>query len=121
MNPREAEEQAIRRLLRKKDRTEALTWLKSSTANAYRNIGELTNEDSIKLVEALYDRGCEKVWAVEIKTYGHVHSTDTLVLQVPTNPRKRQAIFQNLSSIPTHSGIDPVEDYRQEHLLIWFD
>lgn len=110
-------DQAIQKLLRGKNRSEALSWLQNSEQ---RNVGELEHGESIELIQALYELGAVKVLAVEIDASGPYESTDTLIVTLPDDDA-RSAIFAKVNALERTMGFDPEEDRGQPHLMVYFD
>lgn len=51
----------VRRLLKSKDKVEALDWLAGASPGVYRNIGEMTNQESVAYVRKLYKLGATNI------------------------------------------------------------
>src|SRR6516165_9140403 len=94
VNRDEGDDETIEKLLRSKDKVEALSWLTGASAGVHRNVGEMTHPESVAHVRKLYKLGATEVVAVEIKMNGKYESTDTLVATLPRNPAARKAIFE---------------------------
>ena len=122
MHDREHTECLIAKLLRKrKDKFEALSWLKASTDKSKRNLAEFTPKQSIKWIQQLYARGATEVWAVRIGRNPPYESIDTLIVTLPDDPGARLAVFRWTNAQAMSDGFDPDEDYGQRHLYVWFD
>jgi hypothetical protein len=111
----------IRKLLKSRSQSEALSWLKNAGQET-RTLGELSsNEESTALVQNLYDLGAVKVLAVEIDHYSGGQNTGQLIVELPTSPRKRPQLFQTISYYGERLGFEPYKDTGQSHLFLWLD
>jgi len=112
----------IQKLLRKKkDRFEALAWLKGSHAQSQRNLSEWTNAQSVEMVQQLYGCGAAEVLAVRFDRNPPYESINTLIVALPADSVKRFAVFEWANEQIEKQGFDPEEDYGQPYLYIWFD
>lgn len=108
-------------LLKSKDKVEAMRWLTGAPSGVHRNIGEMSNADSIRYVRSLYDLGARKVVAVHIGINRNYESTDTLVVTLPDHAAARKAIFDSESQRAEEMGYEEEADVGQKYLLSWFD
>lgn len=109
------------KLLKSKDRVEALQWLTGAKAGVHRNIGEMTERQSSAYIRRLYRHGATEVFVVQIGVNREFESTDTLILTLPDDPTARKAIFDAEGDRTEKMGYEREEDHGQRHLLIWFD
>jgi hypothetical protein len=114
-------ENLIAKLLRKKDKFEALSWLEKSGASEHRNVAELTNAQSIELIRELYMRGATKVWAVKFDRSLPYESINTLIVELPIDSLQRMAVFDWEKEQAERQGFDVHDDYGQHFLHVWFD
>ena len=122
MTEREETENLIAKLLRKrKDKFEALAWLKGGTAQSKRYLAELTNHQSVRLIKRAYDAGVVEVWAVGFARNAPYESIYRLVITLPEDRVKRKATFKWANEQIERQGFEPESDYGQRHLYIWFD
>ena len=85
----------VMELLKRKDKSEAIKWLTGAPKGVHRNVGELSNADSIEYVKKLCTLGAREVVVVKIGVNGKYESTDTLIATRPASKRRRK-----LSSLP---------------------
>lgn len=114
-------EEFIRKLLKRKDKAEAMTWLRGHNSAPYRNIGEMTNENSIEFVRQLYDFGAIEIVVVDIARNPPFESTDSLVVTLPDRPALRGAILEFSNRRALEMGLEEVQDLGQQYLFVWFD
>jgi len=119
--PQYDENEFIRKLLKRKDKHEALSWLTDAPARVDRGIGEMDNLLSVAYVRHLYKLGVSELVVVEIAKNKNLESTDSLVATLPKDPKKRRAIFTSEGQRTIKMGYDATEDHGQSHLFIWFD
>lgn len=112
------DQEFVRKLLRRKDKTEALAWLEG---NEGRNVGEMSHKASLALVRRLYSFGAIEIVAVEISANAGLESTDTLIATLPTDPAKRRKLFDWKNEHARLMGYEPEVDEGADHLFIWFD
>jgi hypothetical protein len=89
---RRSHERLVARLLSSRTAS-AMEWLKTDSTNSKKTLAELNTAKSIALVTAFYDAGAVDVLAVDIDEdpKGNVNA-DKLVIILPTDQEKRQAI-----------------------------
>lgn len=122
MESRDDTEQMIKELLQSDEKVEALSWLKGSNKKSHRNLAEWTTEESVQLVQEIYDCGATKVWAVRFDRNPPYESINTLILELPADKKKRRAVFDWSNTKMEEQGFDtPTEDYGQRHVFLWFD
>ena len=107
--------------MKSQDKVEALAWLTDAPAGVHRNIGEMTNPESVAYVRRLYKLGATEVVAVDIGVNRNYESTDTLIATLPQNPKTRKAIFESEGERAEEMGYEMEPDAAQPHLFIWFD
>lgn len=110
----------VRELLKRKDKAEALKWLTSSPAGVYRNIGEMTDKESIAYVRRLYRLGAREVVIAELQRNGEYESTNNVVLTLPDDRSARRAIFEFETDRVEEMGFEQDSDTGQKHLWCWF-
>jgi hypothetical protein len=115
---RDDDQRSVQKLLRQKDKVEALTWMEG---NQWRNVGELSHKASLALVRRLYRFGAIEVVAVDIGAHAGFESTDTLIATLPHDPASRRKIFDWDNERVQKMGYEPYPDEGQDHHLIWFD
>ena len=111
----------VRRLLKSKDKVEALDWLAGAPPGVHRNIGEMTNQESVAYVRKLYKLGATNVVVVEIGVNGKYESTDTLIARLSKDPKRRKAIFRLETERVEDMGYEMETDTGQQHIFVWFD
>jgi hypothetical protein len=111
----------IQKLLKSADKVNALKWLSEVPTGVHRNIGEMTNRDSVAYVRKLIKLGAADVIAAEIGINGKYESTDTLVATLPDDPAARKAIFNFEGRRVEEMGYDASTDIGQRYLFMWFD
>jgi hypothetical protein len=115
---RDDDQEFVRKLLRKKDRVEALSWLEGDER---RNVGELSHVKSLSLIRRLYKLGAVEIVAVDISGHVGFESTDTLIAKLPSDGSSRRGIFDWNNERGREMGYEPESDEGQDHVLIWFD
>ncbi len=101
---------------------EALGWLRAGTDEDFRSIGELeTNEESISLVELIYNAGASEVLAVEIDEFPEGQNTGKLVVKLPDDSAKRKCILDWAGTISQQQGFDPEPDSGQQYVFLMLD
>ena len=109
-----------RKLLDTKTHREALAWVKESKDRDIRTISEHSPEESLRIVERLYQEGAEQVWAVDLEIYPHEgQSTNNLVIELPTDPTLRRKLFLLEARVAARGGFDPVSDDGQRYMLLY--
>ena len=113
----------VGKLLKRKDKHEALGWLTGAPKGIDRGISEMDNRESIAYVRHLYKLGVEELDVVKIDSSpdGELQSSDNLIAKLPDDPRKRKAIFAAEGKRTVEMGYDPYADSGQRYLWIWFD
>jgi hypothetical protein len=103
-------------------KAEALEWLRASSPNSFRNLGEMdTTEESIEYVQRFYDAGAVTVLAVEIGEYDGVQNTAHLLVQLPADKPTRMRLFQMENDHAESEGFDGCNDDGQEYLYFKLD
>ena len=110
-------------ILHDPNKQEALRWLKGGREGDFRSVGELgTNEESIALIQRIYDAGAVEVIAVRIDEYpGEGQNTGKLVIKLPDEPELRQGLFALAGGIAQRLGFDPEQDTGQTYLFLMLD
>lgn len=108
-------------LLKRKDKSEAIKWLTGAPKGVHRNVGELSNADSIEYVKKLYTLGAREVVVVKIGVNGKYESTDTLIATLPSEPPARKAIFASEVKRVKEMGYEKDPDVGPKYLFLWFD
>jgi DNA-binding transcriptional ArsR family regulator len=116
---RKPESEFLRGLLASPDRTEALEWLKRGSGK--NNIGELSYDESLKIVENLYEWGAVEVSVAKISVVEGFGSTDNVLIGMSDNPESREKIFTWLNELAENMGLVPQPDEGQRYMLAWFD
>ena len=117
MDSKEHTERVIAKHLRqRKNKFEALAWLKESGGDEYHSLAEWSNEESVEQVERLYAAGAREVWAVAFDKNLPYESINTLILTLPENAAARNAVFGWVNDHVQRQGLDTEEDYGQSHL-----
>ncbi len=104
------------------DAREAVGWLKESSTDALRTLGELPSaEESIRLVEEFLVSGATRVLAVNIDFDEDDQTTGQLLIELPDDagPRKRALAFCNEQN--QQCGFSPVTDAGQKFVLVGLD
>ena len=99
---------------------EALGWLVGSREDATRTLGEMATEDSIAFVENLYERGAERVLAVEIQSCPGTEdeTTNTVLVQLPRAKAARRKLFSFEKRHAEAEGFDGEPDAGQAYLFL---
>jgi len=130
---RERRRRLVSELLKRKDKVEALSWLKGSSltleesskykgrVKSYRNLAEWPTEQSVAWIQELYTRGAMKVWAVNFDRNQPYESINTLIVTLPEERKMRRAVFEWTNKQIMEDGFDPEDDCGQRHLFVWFD
>ncbi len=119
MTDREETERLIQKLLRKrKDKFEALSWLKERDTKSVQYLAEYPPEASIKVIKEIYRSGAKEVWAVQFDRNLQYESINTLIITLPEDPTKRGTVFRWAHNQAEQEGFDPDVDYGQSHLYV---
>jgi hypothetical protein len=114
------EDPFCRKLLDTKTHLEALAWVKESRDHDIRTIGEQSPEESLKIVNRLYNEGADRVWAVDLDIYPNEgQSTNVLVVELPTDPKLRRKLFHLEARVAASGGFDPVSDDGQHYMFLF--
>lgn len=114
----------IARLLSDPERQEALSWLQAGGPDDERSIGGCeTNQESIQLVQDLYDLGASHVLAVNIRSNRNETGqyTGKLVVELPSEPEQRQRLFDWCKQQGDSLGFTPNPDRGESHLFLLLD
>lgn len=113
------------------DAAEAMGWLREARNPKERTISggdgletAWFGRKALEIVQRLYDSGAVRVTAVEIS--GRIEGeknqdTSTLVVELPEDAAKRDALFRWEADYAMENGWDPATDTGQDCLLIWRD
>jgi hypothetical protein len=109
------------KLLQDPNHKEARAWLNESESNDRRVIGELDSQESISVVNGLYQAGAKYIHAVKIEPgYFGGEGTSTLVVELPDDARKRSKLFEIEGRHAEEMGFDPTEDEGQKYLFFFW-
>lgn len=110
-------------LLNKPNRAEAISWLRESTEESHRTLGEFeTNAQSIDLVDEAFKAGAVEVIAVEIGTYPDgSQNTGKLIIELPEDPTTRKQVLTWCNEQGERLGLDPESDFGQRYTLVMLD
>jgi len=116
-------ERFLEELLRKPNRAEAIPWLRESTEESYRTLGELkTNAESLNLVSDAIKAGAVEVVAVEIDTYPDgSQNTGRLIIELPEDPAARRVCLTWCNELGERLGLAPESDFGQRYTLVMLD
>lgn len=104
------------------DKAEALAWLKGASETSFRNLGELeTTEESIALVQDLYDRGAIEVLACKIDIYPDGQNSGYLLIRLPSDAIIRAQLFEADRMLAGRLALDGTKDVGQEWLFEMLD
>ena len=109
-----------RKLLDTKTHREALEWVNESKDRDIRTIGEQSPDESLKIVERLYQEGAERVWAIDPQIYPNEgQSTNNLVVELPRDPKFRRKLFRLEARVAASEGFDLVSDDGQHYMFLY--
>ena len=113
----------VERFLDSPNTKEALSWLRAASESDFRSVGEHeTTEESIALIEEVYDAGAAEVLAVEIDEYpDEGQNTGKLVIKLPDDTNARQRVFAWVGEIAQSQGFDAEQDSGQSYLFVMLD
>jgi hypothetical protein len=119
----ERHERFIAKLLKDRNKAEALAWLSGGAAGSFRNLGELeTNEESVALVREVYALGAVQVLAMEIDSYdGADGNSGKLVIELPEDEAARGRVFAWCARQGEKLGFEGDEDFGQRYLFVMLD
>lgn len=124
-NSRDQHNALVARMLRDRRKKEALEWLKGSTPDDVRLIGNCeTPQASIALVKSLYALRAMEVIAVHIRTARKptkCKRTGKLVVTLPENPEERLALLGWCEAQGESLGYTPESDHGESHLFLLLD
>lgn len=113
-------DETCRKLLAKGDNREALSWLQESKPGNIRTIGEQSPEDSLRIVQSLYNSGAVKVHALKIdREAGYGETTNIVCVELPVAGSERQKLFKIEAKTASSGGFDPVSDDGQTYLFLF--
>jgi MORN repeat protein len=95
------------------NQAEARQWL---SVNGNRNLGEMTPEESLQVIEDGYKAGAIRITAVDIQD----ETTNCLLVDLPSKGLKRERVFEWNNELAQESGFDPDDDWGQEELFVFF-
>jgi antitoxin component YwqK of YwqJK toxin-antitoxin module len=103
----------------KPNQAEAREWLKN---NAGAWLGEFDHSVSLAAVEDGYQAGALKIVAADIqKNEQGIETSDHLLVDLPSDPKRRKRIFTWSNQLAMESGFDGDRDWGQSELFILFD
>ncbi len=111
----------IGELLSDNNKQEAISWLKASSEECEHVLGEMSNEESLGMIQELYALGQTIAWAVEIDEDEDLAGTGKLVLELPSEQEERVSVFRWADEWASRLGFDPVPDTGQSHLFVMLD
>jgi hypothetical protein len=108
-------------LLRSANKKEALVWVTEAQGIADRTLGEMDVPASLAVIRELYGMGADEVTAVEIQAAGCGETSDILIVTLPAEKQKREALFAWEEEHAESNGFDPVKDEGQRYLFLLWD
>lgn len=98
----------------------ALSWLRESTEQAPRALGELDHTTSLLLVEALHELGASEIRAVELEPGGAdlSETTNHLIVTLPPDPVARARVLGFDRRLAHRRGFTTLGDWGQSHLYM---
>lgn len=126
-DPRSDDEQ-IKTLLARPGAVEARSWLETAPDGS-RFVGgdeqEYNHTKATSLVRELYQRGAVQVTAVSVVTDRdeagkEVQYTDTLIVELPDEPKSRKLLF-DLDASEVQEEYGPAVDQGQRYFMMWWD
>ncbi|MHC4333566.1 MAG: hypothetical protein ACYSUP_02735 [Planctomycetota bacterium] len=113
----------VQRFLGDPNSREVLNWLRASSEDDFRSLGELeTTDESITLVQEIYEAGAVYVLAVEIDEYPEGQNTGKLVIKLPEDDADaRKRVFAWAGNVAQQQGFDPEQDSGQSYLFVMLD
>lgn len=101
---------------------EALAWLQESRQPS-RSLGEATGQDeSIRLVKALYSLGAVAVHAVEINGGADEdQNTGRIIIELPQDRQQRKNLLEFCGELARDAGFDSESDLGQRYVLLMLD
>ena len=113
-------DQTCRKLLAEGENREALSWLQESKPGNIRTIGEQSPEESLRIVQVLYNAGAVKVHALKIdREAGFGETTNIVCVELPVASSARQKLFKIEAKTASSGGFDPVSDDGQTYLFLF--
>jgi hypothetical protein len=74
----------------------------------------------LRIVERLYQEGAGRVWVVDLEIYPNEgQSTNSLVIELPTDPKLRRKLFRLEARVAASEGFDPVSDDGQHYMFLY--
>jgi hypothetical protein len=109
------------KLLAGKETVEALEWLRGQNKDSVRSLAELSNDESQKVIDQIYQRGARHVWACEFVGNPPYEAIVWLVVELSDLRWKREDTLEYLNAQIEKQGLDPVADTGQRFQAVWFD
>ncbi|NEQ46354.1 MAG: hypothetical protein F6K00_23550 [Leptolyngbya sp. SIOISBB] len=108
-----------REILSTGDPKEVRNWLNDRE----NTLGELqTNEASVDFITVGYEAGAKTIYAVEIDSYpGWGENTGHLVVELPLENSRRQAVLDWAAPIAHEQGFDAYSDVGQQYIYVKLD
>jgi hypothetical protein len=100
---------------------EARSWLEGGSKKQYRNLGEMSAEESQALVNSLYDAAAVEVLAVRIDQEEDFENTGHLLVKLPSKKAIRKKLFKLEAKQAKVQGYEASEDWGQEYLYLKLD
>lgn len=112
----------VQQFLESPSTKEALAWLQAGSDSDFRSVGESeSTEESIALIQQIYDAGAEEVLAVDIDEYPEGQNTGKLVIRLPADPAARERVFAWAGEIAESQGFDAEQDSGQSYVFVMLD
>jgi hypothetical protein len=97
--------------------------LRAGSKSDFRSVGEHeTREESIAVIQEIYDAGAEEVLAVEIDDYpDEGQNTGKPVIKLPDDAAARQRVFAWTAKVAESQGFNAEQDSGQSYLFVMLD
>jgi hypothetical protein len=113
-------DETCRKLLAESDNREALSWLQESKPGNIRTLGEQSPEESLRIVQGLYESGAVKANALEIeRDPGFGETSNIVCVELPAASAARNKLFAIEAKTASSGGFDPVSDDGQAYLFLY--
>jgi hypothetical protein len=107
-----------RKLMGRGKHADAIEWIKTKN----HTLGEMSQKAGRGLVSTLSRLGCLRIVACEIDDYGNgAENTGHLVVELPTGPKQRTAVFKQLARLAHEQGFSGDPDNGQKLAYIKLD
>jgi hypothetical protein len=112
----------IKTFLRASNTKEAIAWLQAGSESDFRSVGECeSTQESLALIQQIYDAGAKEVLAVQIDEYPEGQNTGKLVVILPDPTEARERVFDWAGEIAQSQGFDAEQDSGQSFLFVMLD